>query len=377
MKIGVDIRTLSFRRGGISRYTYNLLKNIIKIDSRNSYYLFNYHKSPYEWINLGKNVKEIVLRLPQRYGLKTFWENVYLPTVLKKIKIDLWFGPDFTIPKLINIPSLITVHDLIFMKFHNLQENKLSQEISVKVHYSIKKSNKIIVPSNFTREQVLKEFNVKDHKIVVIPEAADEYFHRIDNQALISRVLNQYNIHFPYILFVGETSKRKNLIRLLKAFYLLKSENKIDKRKLLIVGKRTIDTDYIIEESQKLNISRDVIFTDYIPDNDLPFLYNGADVFVFPSLYEGFGIPPLEAMQCETPVAASNITSIPEVVGNGAVLFDPYDVTDISEKIDLILNSRIDLVKLKKNALRQAQNFSWERSSRETLSVIESFSPAN
>lgn len=377
MKIGVDIRTLSFRRGGISQYTYNLIKNIVEIDSKNSYFLFNFNRSPYEWDNLRHNVEEIVLRLPQRFRMKAAWENILLPAAVKIMKIDVWFGPDFTIPKLLNLPSLITVHDLIFMKFHNLQKNKLSQEISEKVKYSINKSKKIIVPSIFTREQVQEKYKVEDSKIHVITEAADEHFRRIDDQAILSRVLKRYKIHFPYILFVGETSKRKNLVRLLKAYHLLKNENKIGKRKLLIVGKRTIDTDQIIEQTKKLELTQDVNFTGYIPDEDLPSIYNCSDLFVFPSLYEGFGIPPLEAMQCETPVVASRITSIPEVVGQGALLFDPYDVDDIAKKIDLIINKKIDLENLKKKAKRQAESFSWERSARETLTVFESLNRNN
>jgi glycosyltransferase involved in cell wall biosynthesis len=144
---------------------------------------------------------------------------------------------------------------------------------------------------------------------------------------------------------------------------------------LLIVGKRTVDTGKIIKEVNSLGLSSDVAFTGYVPDEDLPFLYCGADIFVFPSLYEGFGIPPLEAMGCLTPVAASNATSIPDVVGDACILFDPLDVPDMAEKIDQVINNRINVVDLKKRAKITAEKFSWEKTARETLAVFKCLYP--
>ena len=170
-------------------------------------------------------------------------------------------------------------------------------------------------------------------KVTVIPEAADERFHKIEDQSAVQRVLHRYGIGFDYILYVGEISDRKNIIRLLQAYHLLKEKDQLRQRRLVLVGKRTIDTEKIVSEMKRLGLESYVLFTGYVPDEDLPFLYNGASVFVFPSLYEGFGIPPLEAMQCQVPVVASSATSIPEVVGSGALLFNPYNVDDIAEKI--------------------------------------------
>ena len=124
MNIGIDIRTLSFRRGGISQYTYNLLKNMLRIDSANTYYLFNYNKSPYEWDNFRGNIKEIILRLPQRYGLRMTWENILVPMALRKYGIDVWFSPDFYIPKLLRIKSVITVVILFLSDFMILKETR-------------------------------------------------------------------------------------------------------------------------------------------------------------------------------------------------------------------------------------------------------------
>jgi glycosyltransferase involved in cell wall biosynthesis len=371
VNIGVDIRTLSSRRGGISQYTYNLLKNVLRIDNKNKYFLFNYNKSPYEWDNLKGNVEEIILRLPQRCNLSAVWENVFVPITVKRMKIDLWFSPDFSIPKFLRIPSVVTVHDVIFKKYHDVNSNKSLQTMAKKVRFSVTQAQKIIVNSKFTLNEVLNEYEIEDDKVYVTYLAADERFHQITDKNLLSKVLNRYDINFQYILFVGEISNRKNLIRLLQSYDLLKKRNKILEQKLLLVGKRTTETDNVFEEVTKLDLISDVVFTGYVPDEDLPFLYNGADLFVFPSLYEGFGIPILEAMSCQIPVVASNVTSIPEVAGDGALLCDPYNIDDIADKIDQIVNKRIDIDKLNKKAMLQASKFSWVKTARETIDILE------
>jgi glycosyltransferase involved in cell wall biosynthesis len=372
MKIGIDIRTLSFRKGGISQYTYSLLKSLVRIDLTNMYYLFNYNKSPYDWDTFRNNVREITLRLPQRYNLNAVWENILVPTAIKKFKIDLWFGPDFVIPRNLRIPSIVTVHDLLFKESFNSHSNKTLNRLSKKVNYSLRKAARVIVPSSFTRDVLQEEYNIGDSKIAIIPEAADERFHTIKDKTLLQSVLQRYGIRSPYILFAGETSRRKNLIRLLHAYHILKTQDKLGNRKLLIVGKRTIDTPRVIEAANRLNLSPDVVFTGYIADDDLPFLYNGSDIFVFPSLYEGFGIPPLEAMQCGTPVAASCLNAIREVVGEGALLFDPNDERDIADKVDQIINNKINVKELLRKGKNQAQKFSWKKAAVQTLAVFES-----
>jgi glycosyltransferase involved in cell wall biosynthesis len=372
MNIGIDIRTLSFRRGGISQYTYHLLKNMLRIDSVNKYYLFNYNKSPYEWDNFRENAKEIILRFPQRHAFKTIWENILAPIAARKYGIEIWFSPDFYIPKLLRTKSVITVCDLIFERFHDIGTNKLASALSTKVDFSVRRAVQIIAISSFTRSQILERYRVSPSKVTVIPLAADERFHRINDQSALRRVLRRYGIDFHYILYVGEISDRKNIIRLLEAYDSLKKKDKLKQRKLVLVGKETIDTEKIVSEVKRLDLGSQILFTGYVPDEDLPFLYNGASVFAFPSLYEGFGIPPLEAMQCQVPVVASSATSIPEVVGTGALLFDAYNVEDIADKLDQVLDRRIDLDALLQAGLKQADRFSWEDSARKTIALLES-----
>lgn len=372
MNIGIDIRTLSFRRGGISQYTYSLLKTVLRIDSDNTYSLFNYNKSPYEWDTFRGNAQEIILRFPQRGPCKTFWENVLAPMAARKYDIDLWFSPDFYIPRYLRTKSVITICDLIFEKFHDIRTNKLASALSKKVGFSIRRAIQIIAISSFTRSQILERYSVSPDKVKVIPLAADERFHKIDDSSSLRRVLRRYGIDFDYILYVGEISERKNIVRLVRAYDGLKAKDKLGQRKLVLVGKRTADTERIVSEVKRLHLESHILFTGYVPDEDLPFLYNGASVFVFPSLYEGFGIPPLEAMRCQVPVAASTATSIPEVVGNGALLFDPYNVEDIADKLDQVLNQKADIDGLLQAGLKQAEQFSWEDSARKTIALLES-----
>jgi glycosyltransferase involved in cell wall biosynthesis len=371
MNIGVDIRTLSFRRGGISHYTYDLLKNMLRIDSANTYFLFNYNKSPYEWDNFRQNVKEIILRFPQRRWLKAMWENLLVPMAIRKYGIDAWFSPDFTIPRLLRTRSVITVHDLIFEEFHDIRKSKDAALLSKRVEDSVRRASKIIAISDFTRKKILKRYGVPAEKVILVPQAADEHFHRITDQTAIEGVLRRYGIDSKFLLFVGEISERKNLVRLLNAYYLLHQRNKTGDRKLILVGKKTSDTARILREVNDLGLESRVLFTGYVPDEDLPFIYNGADLFVFPSLYEGFGMPPLEAMRCQVPVVASSATSIPEVVGTGALLFDPHNVDDIAGKIEQVLDQKIDTGALLRAASKQADQFTWERSARKTIALFE------
>jgi glycosyltransferase involved in cell wall biosynthesis len=373
MKIGIDIRTLSFRRGGISQYTYHLLKNLLAIDGKNSYYLFNYNRSPYDWDHFRGNAREIILRCPQRSGFKTFWENVLVPLAVRKKGIQLWFSPDFTIPRLLRTKSVITIHDLIFENFYDIRKNKLAADLSAKVEFSVKRCSKIIAVSCFTCGRILERHKLAAAKVHVIPEAADERFHKIHDSEAIRRVLQRYKIDFEYILFVGEISERKNIARLLKAYHVLHRMNKTKNRKLVLAGKVTADTPKILQEVDHLGLQSHVLLTGYVPNEDLPFIYNAADLFVFPSLYEGFGIPPLEAMASQVPVVASSATSIPEVVGNGAIMFDPYSIEDMVEKIDRVLDENFDRDSLLQKALDQAERFTWENSARKTLALFESF----
>ena len=350
---------------------------MLRIDSANTYYLFNYDKSPYEWDNFRRNVKEIILRFPQRHVLKTIWENVLAPIATRKYDIDIWFSPDFYIPKLLRTKSVITVCDLIFERFHDIRKNKLAADLSKKVESSVNRAAHIIAISSFTRDQIMQRYRVPAGKVTVIPLAADERFHRINDQSAIQTVLRRYGVDFGYILSVGEISSRKNIIRLLRAYHLLKEKGQLRLRRLVLVGKRTVDTEKILSELKRLDLESYVLFTGYVPDEDLPFLYNGASLFAFPSLYEGFGIPPLEAMQCQVPVVASSATSIPEVVGAGALLFDPYSVDDIADKIRNVLDEKIDTDALVREALKQAEQFTWERAARRTIDLLEGLDKSN
>lgn len=374
MNIGVDIRTLSFRRGGISQYTYCLLKSMLRADTRNAYFLFTYIKSPYEWDTFRGNAKEVVLRFPQRPFLKLIWENVLAPIAARKHQIDVWFSPDFIIPKRLRAKSVITIHDLIFEEFHDPSRNSDAAAFSRKVEDSVRRADKIIAISDFTKGRMVQRYKLSEEKVIRVHQAADERFHRIQDQEAIERVLRRYGIQDRFILFVGEISKRKNLDRLLKAYHLLHTQEIIGGRKLVLVGKRTSETDRILREVDSLSLQSEVLLTGYVPDEDLPFIYNSADVFVFPSLYEGFGIPLLEAMKCEIPVIASNTTAIPEVVVDSGLLFDPEKPEDIADKIDLVINDKIDVNKLISKAKRHADNFSWSMTAAQTLEIINSLS---
>lgn len=233
---------------------------------------------------------------------------------------------------------------------------------------TLKTADRIIAVSNSTKRDLINYFNIPEEKIKVILEAADEKF-KLLNKEEINEVKQKYNLNFPFILYVGTLEARKNIPTLIKAFYKIKKKN--IEHKLVIAGKKGWKYKEIFETIDKLDLQNDVVFTGYVSDEDLPALYNAADLFVYPSIYEGFGLPPLEAMACGTPVITSNTSSLPEVVGDAGIMVDPCDVDGLTQTMcDVLTNDglREDMIK---KGLERAKMFTWEKCARETLKVYE------
>ena len=263
---------------------------------------------------------------------------------------------------------IITIHDLTL--FITPKESKSGRPTFYKLFYprTLRTADKIIADSNSTKRDLINYFNVPEEKIRVILLAADEKFKALNNEK-INEVKQKYNLKYPFILYVGGLAFHKNIPTLIKAFYKIKKDEK--KQKLVIAGGKGWKYKEIFETIDKLNLQNDVIFTGYVLDVDLPALYNAADLFVYPSLYEGFGLPPLESMACGTPVITSNTSSLPEVVGDAGIMIDPHDVDGLADAMHKVLSNeglRDDMIK---RGLERAKMFSWERCARETLEVYE------
>jgi glycosyltransferase involved in cell wall biosynthesis len=231
---------------------------------------------------------------------------------------------------------------------------------------TLKNVDMIITVSKSTKKDVIKCLKFPEEKIKVIYNGVDERFKPLKNY---NDVLHKYNINPPYILYIGTLEPRKNIPALIKAFYKLKKRG--IRHKLVIVGKKGWKYKQIFRVVEDLNLRRDVVFTGYVSYNDLPKFYSAADLFVYPSLYEGFGLPPLEAMACGCPVITSNVSSLPEVVGDAGFIVDPSDIGGLSRTIkELLANDSLRENVIRKG-LKRIKEFSWEKTAKESLKVYK------
>ena len=232
----------------------------------------------------------------------------------------------------------------------------------------LKRSDKIIAVSYSTKQDLMNYFKISDNKIKVIYEAADQIFQPLSSEK-VQHFKDKYDLNYQYILYVGTLEPRKNIPLIIKAFYILNKEG--FQHKLVIAGKKGWKYKTIYQLIDKLNLQKEVIFIGFIPDNDLPALYNAANLFVYPSLYEGFGLPPLEAMSCGCPVITSNISSLPEVVGDAGIMIDPYSVDELYEAMHKVLINEIVRKDMIKKGLERSQMFSWTKTAEETLKIYK------
>jgi len=234
-----------------------------------------------------------------------------------------------------------------------------------RVLYSV---DKIITISECTKKDIVKFYKIPEDKIKVILLAPDPIYQPLSHD-IIAPILSKYGVCAPYILYVGSLEPRKNIQTLIQGFANIKKRGL--NHKLIIVGNKKWEYSKLIRIVAESGLHNDVIFTGYLPDEDLPALYNGADLFVYPSLYEGFGLPPLEAMACGTPVITSNTSSLPEVVGNAGIKVDPQDVDQLSDAIYHVLTDENLRLSLIEKGLERSKQFSWERTATETWKVYD------
>lgn len=370
MNIGIISWFIDRQRTGIDTYTYSLIENLIKIGKVNNLYLIHYKK--YQDEVYIKTHDVIIPKIPFKLI------NVLgLPYVIGKINADILHVPSHwhtqIMPFFLNqkVKKILTIHDLtplLYPETHTKQTVFLWNSTLKLIKNKI---NMIIADSQNTKNDCIKYLNIPEEKIKVIYLASDEIYQLINNKQEIRKELyKKYKyIGSPFILYVGTLEKRKNIPVLIKAFYKLKKMKMT--HKLIIVGKKGWKYDDIFKTIEALNLQKDVIFTGYVPKEDLVKFYNLADVFVYPSLYEGFGLPPLEAMACGCPVITSNTSSLPEVVGDAGIMVNPYDVEGLVKAMYEVLTNESLRKELSRKSLQRAKLFSWRKTAEETWKVYE------
>ena len=368
MRIAIDARGINLYNGtGIGTYTENVLKNLINIDTTNNYHVF-WSGNNYESIK--KENCKIVMTSKKH---QRFFEDHYFPVNISTENIDIYHMPQNGIgfSEEISCKKIVTIHDLIPYVMPETVGKGYLLKFLKEMPLIIGGSDGIITVSEFSKRDILKFFPIDENKIFVTPLAADKKYTPIDKNYCRDFLKNVYNLTDPFILYLGGFSERKNVASALTAFSkVYKDLNK--KYNLVIVGGYKDSSQRLVKLVNELKIESRVIFTGFVPEEHLPIFYNCCDTFIYPSFYEGFGLPPLEAMNCGTPVIASNLTSIPEVVGDGGILINPYDISEISLAIGNLLSSEKLREELSYKALRRAKEFSWQNTAQSTLKVYES-----
>lgn len=372
MKIGIDARSL-FRdeRAGLEHYLANLIFNLARLDNENQYFLFfnfirpQYKKFLPQFSN--SNFHNIVCSVPSKIMSRLF--NINFPIEFCMGRLDVFHGPRYLLLPSILAKCVLTIHDMMYFTHPEFLKLEWVRSLKKEVNAGIKRANMIIADSVFTKNQIMEHWkNISEEKIKVVYSGVNERFYPVEDKMIIGRIKDKYGIKNRYILYVGNIEPKKNLVRLVEAFSQLK--NSIDGYNL-VIGGGGWDFDRVFQKVNELNLQEEVIFTGYVSDEDLPTLYSGAEIFVFPSLYEGFGLPVIEAMACATPVITSNIASLPELARDAGILIDPFKVEDIAGAMYQLLTDTNLKIELRGKGLQRANLFSWEKTARETLAVYK------
>jgi glycosyltransferase involved in cell wall biosynthesis len=433
MIIGIDAsRANRDHKSGTEWYSYYLIRWIAKLDSKNQYIL--YTDTPLKGglldlttkqhicdLNLARGFVEYdedgyqILKSPHnnfkakilKWPFNFFWTQGRMSLEMLFNKPDILFIPSHVLPLIHPEKSLVTLHDIGFKRHDRLYsheqmgpENKgirrvidffvklftLGKYSATSTDYQIwstlfalRRAKRIITVSNFSKKEFIDVYGDSKNKATLSDKVKVVYngynkflFKKMDNKEKQKEVLNKYDIETPYILYVGRLERKKNTPALIEAFSIMRDKNKDIQHKLVLVGDACFGYDEVKYQIQEYLLEDEVIMPGWVEETDMQSVYCGADAFIFPSLYEGFGIPVIQAMACEVPVAASNASSIPEVVGDAALLFDPNDVDSMAKAMTKVIIDSALRERLVERGRKQVENFNWEKCAKETLEVINS-----
>lgn len=368
MRIAIDAHSVGARLGGNESYAVNLIEALAQIDEVNDYTLYvttteardRFHQ---RWPNF-----KVRSTLPHTPLIRI---PLTLSAELRKHPVDV-LHVQFTAPPFCPCPVVVSIHDLSFEHLPHTFHRRSRTQLRLTVRHSAKRAAKILTLSEHTRRDVIETYGIAPERITAIPLAAPRHFSPVEDNRELQRVRHNYGIDGPYILSVGSIQPRKNLARLINAYASLRGKYaEAELPKLVLVGKRAWLYDETMRALTQTGLKESVILTGYVPETDLPALYSSALCFVYPSYFEGFGLPPLEAMKCGAPVIVGNQTSLPEVVGDAALTVDPYDVSSIAAAIERLVKDSDLRRELSVKGRSRAETFDWRETARRTLQIYE------
>lgn len=369
-RIAFDARYVNDRYHGIGRYAFRLLEGLVAMAPDREFVVFKGpgKDSRFDWSRLEKQSN-----IEFRSGpWPLYWprEQVVWPRSLRQNQVGLFFSPSFPAPLFSSVPQVITVHDLIFDRYPTYMPSRWARPYyRLLMKMSSRKANAVVAVSQATRDDLVRYYKLPPEKIVVVPEGVDPHFHPVTDEAQLQITRERYGLSDRFILVVGVRRPHKNLARLVCAFAGIDTAYSYQ---LVFVGpqdRRFPDEACLAAEQSGVNGR--ARFLDWVTEADLPKLYSLATLLALPSIIEGFGLPALEAMACGTPVLAANSSSLPEVVGQAGLFFDPYDIQSIASSLQKMLLDEDLRSRLASSGKERASTFTWESTASQILAVFD------
>ena len=366
--IAIDAHSVGAQLAGNETYAINLIEALAEIDQTNYYTLFVTTREAVDrFANRWPNFK-IRHTLPHTPLVRI---PLTLSAELRRNPVDV-LHVQYTAPPLAPCPVVTTIHDLSFEHLPETFKRRSRAQLRLTVRRSARKAALILTLSEFSRRDIIETYAVDPARVIVTPAAAPSHFAPVANETELKDIRERYGIGPNYLLSLGSIQPRKNLTRLIEAFLSLRRAGRGDEiPQLVIAGKRGWLDREVFRAAQRDDRNQSIKFIGYLPEEDLPALYSGATGFIYPSYFEGFGLPVLEAMQCGAPVIAANKTSIPEVAGDAALLVDPFDTTALAKAIGRLIDDDGCRVELRAKGLKRAAEFSWITTAKLTLKAYE------
>jgi glycosyltransferase involved in cell wall biosynthesis len=386
LKIGIDYTSAAHQGAGIGRLTRNVIGALAQVDLENQYtLLIQGRELPADGVHpavdgacqvrnvasgiQNNNFCEKRTWISERWWTR-IWHRLHLPFCVEWIlgPVDLFHGPDFTLPPLrADTKAVVTVHDLSYLRLPHCFKPALLDYLVSNVPRAVQRADWVLTDSESTRRDAIELLQVPEDRVSVLYPGVEPRFRPIADSEGRRRVRKKYGLPERFVLSVGTIQPRKNYARLVQAFSRLRAPD----LSLVIVGGKGWLYDELFQQVKELNVQDRILFTGYIDDSDLPLVYNLAEVFVFPSLYEGFGIPPLEAMSCGIPVVAADNSSLPETVGDAGILVNARDVESLAEALARVIDSPSLSQTLIELGLERAKRFTWQKAAQTLLSTYE------